>query len=327
MNKSLAKNPYIVLGLAPTATDAEIRAAFRKLAKKYHPDRNPDDKKAEDKFKDISAAFDIIGDPDKRKKYDRGELDDDGRERPNPFHQWTQRGPGAGQQGYRPGSGYGGGYGGGQAGGPGAGASFEDIGDIFSDLFGARRQSGAHRQHAGAQKGRDVRYRLDVEFIDAALGAKRRVTMPDGRTLDLAIPSGLEDGQTLRLRGQGEKGPAGNGDVYVDVTVKPHAIFERKGNDVHIEAPITLKEAVLGGKITVPTIAGDVSVGVPKNSSSGTVLRLRGRGIAKGKNGVAGDQYVKVKIVLPEGGDEALEEFVKNWDGADAKAREHFAGV
>ncbi|MHA7873284.1 MAG: DnaJ C-terminal domain-containing protein [Hyphococcus sp.] len=310
----MARNPYIVLGLAPTASDSEIRAAFRKLAKQYHPDRNPDDKKAEDRFKEVSAAFDIVGDPDRRKKFDRGEIDEEGRERVNPFGQWSNR---AGPQG----AGYGAGARG-AAGGPGAGASFEDLSDIFSDLFGARRQN------AQAMRGRDVRYRLEVDFLDAATGAKKRVTMPDGKTLDIAVPAGLEDGQTLRLRGQGERGQGGHrGDVYVEVKVKPHPVFERKGADIHVEAPISLKEAVLGGKITVPTIAGDVSLTVPKNTSSGTVLRLRGRGVAKGKNGAAGDQFVKLKIVLPEGGDKELEEFVKNWKGADESARKHFAGV
>jgi len=303
----LARNPYAVLGLAPSASDSEIRAAFRKLAKKYHPDRNPDDKSAEEKFKEISAAFDIVGDSDKRKKFDRGEIDEEGRERASPFGQWSGRGgPGGAQRPHGPG------------GGAGDGASFEDLSDIFSDLFGARRGG----TQARPQRGRDVRYRLEVDFLDAAAGAKKRVTMPDGRTLDLAIPPGLDDGQTLRLRGQGEKGPAGAGDVYVEVKVKPHPIFERKGNDIYVETPISLKEAVLGGKITAPTIAGEVAVTVPKNSSSGTVLRLRGRGVVKGKNAPGGDQYVKLKIVLPEGGDKELEEFVKQWRGADARVRE-----
>jgi DnaJ-class molecular chaperone len=312
----LARNPYIVLGLTPTASDSDIRAAFRKLAKKYHPDRNPDDKKSEDKFKEISAAFDIIGDPDRRKKYDRGEIDDDGRERAHPFSQWTHRPQGTS---YGPG---GPGGAGGHGGGAHANASFDDLSDIFSDLFGSRRGGTAR-----TNRGRDVRYRLETDFIDAVLGAKRRVTMPDGKNLDIVIPPGLEDGQTLRLRGQGERGPGGAGDVYVEVKVKPHPIFERKGDDIHIDAPVTLKEAVLGGKITVPTVQGDVSVTVPKNSSSGTVLRLRGRGVPKGKNGTAGDQYVKLKIVLPEGGDAELEEFVRNWKGADQKARRDFAGA
>lgn len=306
--------------MSPSASDAEIRSAFRKLAKQYHPDRNPDDKKAEEKFKEISAAFDIIGDSDRRKKYDRGEIDDDGRERAHPFSQWTQRDHARAGMGGAYGAGA---QGGGPGGGPGAGASFDDLGDIFSDLFGGRRGG-------RPQRGRDVRYRLEVDFLDAATGAKKRVTMPDGRTLDIAIPAGLEDGQSLRLRGQGERGPGGAGDVYVDVKVRPHEIFQRKGDDIHIEAPITLKEAVLGGKITVPTIAGDVSVGIPKNSSSGAMLRLRGRGMPKSTSGgksTAGDQYVRLKIVLPEGGDEELEAFVRNWSGADRAVRKDFADV
>ena len=297
----MAKNPYQVLGLQPSASDSDIRSAFRKLAKKYHPDRNPDDKAAEERFKEVSAAFDIIGDKDKRTKYDRGEIDEEGRERAaNPF-----------------GGGFPGGGAYGQGGGPGAGASFEDLGDIFSDLFGARRTS--------AMRGRDLRYRLDVDFLDAALGAKKRVTMPDGRNLDLSVPAGLEDGQTLRLRGQGEQGSGGApaGDVYVEVRVKPHKVFERKGNDIHSEAAIGLKDAVLGGKITVQTIEGDVSVKAPKNASSGTVLRLKGRGVDGGKTGAKGDHYVKLKIVLPEGDDKELEEFVRRWKGgASARARE-----
>ena len=319
--RALARNPYVVLGVAPTASDSDIRAAFRKLAKKYHPDRNPDDKRAEEKFKEISAAFDVLGDPERRKKFDRGEIDEEGREKANPFSQWANRGPGAGG---RAGAGMGGA---GMGGGPGAGASFEDLSDIFSDFFGgARRGPGGGPQ---AARGRDVRYRMEIDFIEAVTGAKKRVTMPDGRTLDLSIPPGLEDAQTLRLRGQGEPGPAGGpqGDVYVEVKVKPHDVFERKGDDIHVEAPISLSEAVLGGKITVPTIEGDVSVTVPKNSSSGTVLRLRGRGAPKGKSG-AGDQFVKLKIVLPEGGDAELEEFVRQWKGGEkANARKHFAGV
>lgn len=300
----MGKNPYQVLGLTTVASDSDIRAAFRKLAKKYHPDRNPGDQSAEDKFKEISAAFEILGDKDKRAKFDRGEIDADGRERAySPF--------GAGRDSA---GGYSNGYG--NTGGPGAGASFEDLGDIFSDLFGNRR--------ANAMRGRDLRYRLEVDFLDAANGAKKRVTMPDGRNLELSVPAGLEDGQTLRLKGQGEKGHGGAaaGDVYVEVQIKPDDTFTRDGSDVHVEVPISLRVAVLGGKITAPTVHGDVTLKIPKNVSSGTILRLKGRGIATGGTGkksaangdkTAGDQYVKLRIVLPDGGDKELEEFMRTW--------------
>jgi len=318
------------LGVVPSASDADIRAAFRKLAKQYHPDRNKDDKKAEEKFKEISAAFDIIGDADRRKKYDRGEIDEQGRERAHAaYRQWT----GPGGQGY--GAQGAGGYG---PGGPFSGANysggfankgdFDDLGDIFADLFGRGRGGAQGFEQAGAMRGRDLKYRLEVDFLDAVRGVKKRVTMPDGRVLDIAIPAGVESGQTLRLKGQGEPGVSGGptGDVYVEISVKPHALFEREGDDIHIEAPISLKEAVLGGKITAPTIAGEVAISVPKNSSSGAVLRLKGRGVQReGKK--PGDQYVKLKIVLPEGGDEELEEFVRNWSGGVSAPRKHFAGV
>ena len=313
---ALAKNPYSVLGVATTATDAEIRTAFRALAKKYHPDRNPNDRGAEERFKEISAAFDILGDTGRRRKFDNGQLDADGRERSG----FQRRQPG------RAGDPFG-------AGGSEAG-DFSDLSDLFSDLFGAGRRDGARPRGAGGGyrespvRGRDMRYRLEIDFMEAVSGAKKRVTMPDGRVLDLAVPIGLDNGQTLRLKGQGEPGAHGgvNGDVYVEVNIRAHRVFKREGTDIHLEVPISLKEAVLGGKITVPTIDGDVAVKVPRYADSGAVLRLRGRGVKDAADGVPGDQFVKLRIVLPEGGDVALEEFVQRWDGGDAHSpRAHFA--
>ena len=311
----MARNPYQVLGVAQTASDSEIRAAFRKLAKLHHPDRNAGDKKAEERFKEISAAFDILGDADQRKRFDAGEVDADGREKPA-YRQWQARAGADPFEGFQRGPGF--------SGASASGASFDDLGDIFADLFGAGPR-GARQANA---RGRDLRYGLEVDFMEAVKGATKRVTMPDQRTLDISIPAGLENGQTLRLRGQGDRGAtnAAAGDVYVEVKVKPHPVFERDGADIHIEAPITLKEAVLGGKITVPTIDGDVSVTVPRMASSGAVLRLKGRGVPHGKT-ARGDQYVKLKIVLPEGSDTELEDFARRWKGGERAAKKKYAGA
>lgn len=311
----MAKNPYQVLGVSTAAPESEIRAAFRKLAKQYHPDRNPGDKPAEERFKEISGAFELVGDAGSRKRFDAGEIDADGRERA-PHRQW-QGGP------YRPGAEGFGPHG--ASGSASSGASFDDLGDIFADLFGSSR---GYRDKTG-QRGRDLRYRLEIDLLDAVNGGAKRTTMPDGRELDISIPAGIEDGQTLRLKGQGEKAAASvvAGDVYVEIKIKPHALFRREGGDIHIEVPITLKEAVLGGKITAPTIAGDVALTVPKNTSSGAILRLKGRGAPRGK-GVRGDQFVKLRIVLPEDGDAELEEFVKRWKGGERNAQKNsFAGA
>ncbi len=308
----MVKNPYTVIGVSLSASDTEIRSAFRALAKKYHPDKNQDNPEAEEKFKEISRAFDILGDPEQRKKFDRGDIDAEGKPA-DPFaRQWggrdgaaerarqqQERSTSFGSRRTKVNANNGGG-------GPSS-APFDDLQDIFSDLFGGAKATGQAR-------GRDVRYRLDVDFLDAVHGVTKRVTMPDGRVLDLEIPGGLEEGQTLRLRGQGEAGEGGgaSGDVYVETRIVEHDVFERDGGDIHVEIPISLHEAVLGGKITVPTIAGDVAVNVPKGSNSGTTLRLRGRGL--GVEGDKGDQYVKLKIVLPENADRELIDFVTGWD-------------
>ncbi len=300
-DEKLARDPYSVLGVGKSADAKAIRAAYRKLAKKHHPDINPGDAAAEEKFKATSAAFDIVGDKEKRAKYDRGEIDANGNQRGGPF-------AGGAYQSRQANGGYRGGA---------SGQGFEDIGDIFSEMFGGMGGAGGGRRQAGPMQGRDARYRMEVDFVEAARGVTKRVTMPDGKTLNVTIPPGLRDGQTLRLRGQGEAGIKGGppGDVYVEVTLRPHRFFEAESDNVHVEIPVTLSEAVLGAKIIVPTVHGEVSVTVPKGSSSGTSLRLKGKGLKNSKTGSAGDQIVRLKIVLPDTADEEFEQFISNWRG------------
>jgi DnaJ-class molecular chaperone len=311
----MSESLYAVLGVAKGASEAELRKAYRKLAKQWHPDANRGDKKAEDRFKQISAAYEILSDKDKRARYDRGEIDEQGNE----------RGFGAGfgaHPGARPGAGPGGfnfswsrgpGTQGGQA------AGFGDIDDILSELFagGARAgQTGAGRgRGAGmAFRGDDMRAQLTVDFLDAARGAKRRVTLPDGRSLEVSIPAGLESGQTLRLKGQGQAGAQGGlaGDLLVEVTVSDNAQFTRNGLDIMSDLAVPLSKAVLGGKVRVPTIHGEVSLRIPKGSSSGRSLRLRGKGI-QDPAGRQGDHLVRIMVTLPETQDGELEAIIREW--------------
>ena len=298
----MAKDPYSVLGVAKDASDTDIQKAFRRLAKKSHPDLFPGDKKAEDRFKELNTANDILGDPAKRARFDRGEIDASGTEvRGNPFA--GGRGGFRGQPG--------GGPGGGGPGGPGAqGFAFEDLGDIFGGMF--RGGPGGARGRAnpfGEQAPEDTRFSLEVELPDAATGAKRRVTLPGGKSLDITIPAGISDGQTIRLKGQGTTG----GDALVEVKIKTHPTFKREGRDIHVEVPISLGEAVMGGKIEAPTVHGPVTITVPQNANSGTRMRLKGKGVAATKRDPAGDQYVTLKLMLPKTPDPELEEFVKAW--------------
>lgn len=288
---------YGVLGVKRDASADDIRKAWRKLAKKLHPDLNPGDKAAEDRFKRAQAAFDILGDADKRGRYDRGEIDATGAERPERQFYRRYADAGAGQE-YRSHAGF---------------ADFGDMGDVFSDLFGRAGGPGG-RGARSPFPGRDMRYQLEVDFLDAANGAKRRITMPDGRTLDLSIPAGMRDGQILRLAGQGLPGQGGGpaGDALVELHVRPHPLFRREGDDVHIELPVTLGEAVLGGKVRAPTISGDVTLSIPPGASSGTKLRLGGRGFGRAGGG-RGDQVVTLKVVLPDKPDEELKKFLAGW--------------
>ena len=294
----MSEDPYSVLGVARDATQEEIRKAYRDLAKKLHPDLNPGDSGAEDRFKAVQTANAILGDKEKRARFDRGEIDAAGDERP-PQH-FYRRHADAGGGAYDSAAGY---------------QDFGDLGDLFSDLFGRAGQGarGAGR-HGVRLRGGDVRYHLKVDFLDAARGGRKRVTMPDGADLDVAIPAGVTDGQALRLRGKGMPGLNGGepGDALVEIEVATHPVFRRDGLDIHVDLPVALDEAVLGGKVEVPTIAGRVSLAVPRGASSGGVRGLKGRG-TKGRDGATGDQLVHLQVVLPERIDDELETFMRGW--------------
>jgi DnaJ-class molecular chaperone len=308
-------DPYKILGVAQGASADEIKKAYRKLAKKLHPDVNPGNKKIETQFKEATAAYDLLSDAEKRRKFDAGEIDDQGN--PRGFSGWSNAaGRGAGAAGARRGP---------RAADVGIDDSFAD--DLFRDFFNFGR-GGAGR--AGVKmRGADVTYKAEVAFLEAARGAKKRLTLSDGKSLDITIPPGTVDGQSLRLKGQGLPGQGGapNGDAYVEIGVKAHPYFEREGSDILLECPISLGEAVLGGQITVPTIDGNVSLKVPKGSNTGTQLRLKGKGVPDPK-GQRGDQYVRFVVVLPRQMDSELEQSVERWaktHGEDQDVREKFS--
>ncbi len=285
------RDPYEVLKVGRGASAAEIKSAYRKLAKALHPDANPGDSKVEQQFKEVSQAYGILGDAEKRKRFDRGEIDANGQEQ-SFAHGFGQRGGG-----FR------------HAAGQGAGPGFRPE-DIFSELFGNRG-----RPRTAAQKGADVNSSIKVSFLEAAEGIRKRVRLADGKALNLSIPAGTEDGRILRLKGQGKPGAMGGapGDALVEVKVAPHKHFTRNGKNVYLELPVTLQEALLGAEMKVPTIHGPVAMKVPAGSNSGTTLRLKGKGLAAGKGGTPGDQYVKLKLVLPDKPDSELSDFIKNW--------------
>lgn len=285
----MAEDPYKVLGVSRSASEDEIRRAYRRLAKEHHPDLNPDKKAASDEaLKTINAAFGIIGDDDKKRQYDLGVIDANG----EPRRAYSRAGAGGG--GGRP-----------------AGQGSEDFGfgDIFTDLFGRGRQ--------GPQpvRGQDVRYSLEVDFLEAAVGSRKRVTLPEGGVLDLAVPEGVTDGQTLRLKGKGLAGQRGaeNGDALVEIKVRTHPEFRREGDDILYDLPITIDEAVLGARIEVPTISSRVQLTVPKSTSSGQAFRVKGKGVNNAGTGKQGDQIVTVRIVLPERPEESLAYFLSEW--------------
>jgi DnaJ-class molecular chaperone len=289
-------DPYAALGIGRTANADEVRAAYRKLAKELHPDVRPGDAPAEERFKRATAAFNLLSDTNLRARFDRGEIDADGNERMG----FGSR-PGGARTSART-----------TAGGPGgpAGAEAFDLGDIFSDLFGSGAGGG---RGFSRMRGRDIRFTLDVEFLDAINGARRRVSLAEGRTLDVNIPPGVETGQVLRLKGQGGPGVQGGppGDALVELRVKPHATFKREGNDIHLDLNISLTEAVEGARIQAPTPSGPVSLTIPAGANTGMVLRLKGKGAG------GGDQFVRLLVMLPEAPDEELKKFIKKWRGRD----------
>jgi DnaJ-class molecular chaperone len=287
------KDPYEILGVQKTDSEAAIRSAYRKLAKRYHPDLNPGKAEAADRFKEISAAYDILSDKDKRGRYDRGEIDAEGNEVPPQRPFYRDYGDAAGRDKYR----------------TQAGFDPEDLESIFAQAFGARAD-GAGTGRRFSVRGQDAQYQLTIDFLDAVNGTTRRVTLPDGRTLDVRIPAGVRDGQMIRLKGQGMPGigDGAPGDALVEITVAPHPLFRREEDDIIVELPVTLQEAVLGATLEVPTIKGPVRLTVPPNSGRGTRLRLRGRGI-EGK----GHQYVELHPVLPPAEEPELAEFLKTW--------------
>jgi DnaJ-class molecular chaperone len=300
----LAQDPYQELGVPRTASADEVRRAFRKLAKQYHPDKNQGDKAAEERFKRVSGAFDLLGDPDKRKKFDRGEIDADGREAPQPFDPFSR---GHGPQGFRGQGGFNGG------GGPPPGFEGVDLNDILGDVFGQRGGGFRGGFGGGPQRGSDVRARLEIDLEEAIKGARKRIGFSDGRTIEVTIPKGAADGQTLRLKGQGTPGRAGPGDAYIEISLRPHPVFRREGDGLVMDLPVSVPDAVLGAKVEAPTPDGPVSLSIPKGSNSGSTLRLKGRGLVDGRTGARGDLLARVQVMLPDLPDADLERFAETW--------------
>lgn len=299
----MAGDPYQELGVKRGATDAEIQKAFRKLAKALHPDQNHGDAAAEERFKRVTAAYDFLKDADKRKRYDKGEIDADGRETFQGFGQGFGRGAGGGRAGGSPF-------------GAGGGAQFEgiDLDDIMDIFGGGGRRGGAGGNAGGGfggfgaapQKGGDLRLKLDIDLLDTIVGNTRRVLLSDGRTVDVNIPKGAKDGQTLRLKGQGAPSPNGrgpHGDALVELHLKPHPVFRLEGHDLHMDLYVSLPDAVLGGKVQAPTPDGPVSLSIAKGTNSGAIMRLKGRGAYDGKGAARGDLFAHVVIALPDKAD------------------------
>ena len=296
----MASDPYTALGVKRDASQEDVQKAYRRLAKKLHPDLNPGNKKAEEQFKDLSAAYDILSDAEKRARFDRGEIDASGQERPAQ-HFYRDFAEGGGHA-YSSDAGF---------------ADFDGAEDIIAEIFGRQGRANVRR------RGTDVHYHLTLDFLDAINGGRQQLTLPDGSSLDVAIPPGIRDGQVLRLRGKGRRGLNGGppGDVLIEIEVRTHPVFKRVDDDIHVELPVPLVDAVLGGRISVPTPSGPVTMKVPKWSNTGSVLRLKGKGVPRA-HGTRGDEYVALKIVLPEKPDPELERLIAQWQsGKTASSR------
>ncbi len=284
---------YEVLGVKKDASNADIKKAHRSQAKKHHPDLNPGDKASEETFRKVQTAYNVLSDEEKRRQYDAGEIDAEGKEKPRQFYR--EYADAGGDHPYA------------------SSAGFDDLGDIFSEIFRAQQQGGG-KAHIRMQGG-DIGYRMEVSFMEAVNGATKRVTMPDGKTLDITIPAGHRDGQILRLRGKGMPGLGGGsaGDAHIEVHVKPHRTFRRRGVDILVELPVALNEAVLGAKVNVPTARGPVSMTIPPGSNTGDTLRIKGKGVAAHGKHAAGDQLVTLSVVLPKKTDAELAAFLQEW--------------
>ncbi len=322
-----SRDPYSILGVARGATEKDIKSAYRKLAKELHPDRNKDNPKAAERFSQVTQAYDLLSDKDKRARFDRGEIDSDG----NPANPFAGMGGGFGG-----GGGFSGSHPGGQRGYraedfQGFGNDGVDLGDIFEGLFGGGRGqrnsgmgggpfTGGGARRPPPRKGADIAYRLRVPFVEAATLKDQRITLADGKTIDLKLPKGVENGTQMRLKGKGEQGPAGPGDGLVTIEIDRHRLFRRDGDDVRFDLPITLDEAVHGGKVRVPTVDGPVMMTIKPGTHGGTVLRLKGKGFTQ-KSGARGDQLVTLEIQLPDNLDE-LAKRLEGWkDEGDPRSK------
>jgi len=281
----MGSDPYSVLGVKRSATDEEVRQTFRRLAKSCHPDLHPGDRAAADRFKRLSAAYDLLGDPEKRRQFDAGLIDASG----EPVRGFAHQGHGGAHNGAT------------------------GFSDIFSEMFGEGGFAGARGAMRGGLRGQDVRYTLEIDFLESVRGVKKRVTMPDGGVLDLNVPEGVADGQVLRLKGKGRPSIAGgeSGDALVEITVRQHSDYKRTGDDLSMRVPISIDEAVLGGKIEFSAPSGRLQLTIPKGTSSGQVFRLRGKGVRNGSR--TGDLLVTAEIVLPDTIDEGLAYFLSEW--------------